>query len=119
VPNIDYENGTLETGDSFTPNDSVSLITEATGSEGVLLLVSDNSPSFAGVTDGGGFQSITVDIDFGTGFDFVGVLFYGENGGGTMEIDNVQYAAVPEPSTIALTALGLVCVVLGLRRRQK
>ena len=54
-------------------------------------------------------------LDFGaTGYDYVGICFYGENSGGTMEIDNVS--VVPEPASLALIAAGLL--TLPARRRK-
>ena len=118
APGSDLENGTIETGDSFLPNDSVSLITETTGAEGALLLVDNGTVNGSvGVTDGGGFQPITVNVDFGAGFDFVGVVFHGENGtGSTMQIDNVAFGPIPEPSIAVLGLFGMLG--LALRRRR-
>lgn len=116
APGSDLENGTADTGDSFIPDDSVSLISEITGAEGRLVLVNNGSPAFTGVTDGGGFQTIVANLNFNGGFDNLGVLFYGENSGGLMEIDNVQFMFVPEPATASLAMLGLAGLMLRRNR---
>ncbi len=120
APGVDYENGTVETGDSFVPNDSVSLITDPVAdAEGRLVLANDGAAVFSGVVDNGVFQDISVNVDFGTGYDFIGVVFYAENGGGLLHLDNVQFASsavIPEPSTATLGLFSLAG--LGLLRRR-
>lgn len=70
APSSDLENGTLETADSFVPNGSVNLITAPTGAEGLLYLINNNTATYTGVVNGPGFQGISVDVNFGTGYDF-------------------------------------------------
>lgn len=119
-PGMDYENGTAQTGDSFIPNASVNLITDTTGSEGVMNLVLNNAATTEGVAAGvvldGSFHTVSVNLDFASGYDNIGVLFYGENDtpDGLMQIDNVQF--VPEPTSFALLSLGGLLVA---RRRHK
>jgi len=119
APGVDYENGSAETGDSFIPDDSVNLITDPTGTEGRLVLANNGSPSFSGVVDNGVFQPISVNVDFGTGYDFLGVLFYAENdgSGGILQIDNTQFV-VPEPGTLLVWSL-LAGLGLALARRRR
>lgn len=112
VPGVDFENGTVETGDSFSPDDSVNLITDPTGPEGRLVIANNGAAVVAGAADDGVFHTISVNVDFQSGYDFVGVLFYGENGGnGVLELDNVLFKlpdnAIPEPATAALALLGV------------
>ena len=55
---------------------------------------------------------------FGAAFaNLTGVDFSGTTGF-TLDNLNVQAAAVPEPSTVVLTALGLIGVAFGARRRR-
>jgi len=118
APGVDYENGTVETGDSFIPDDSVNLITDPVGSEGMLRLANNGAASFPGVVDDGAFHRISVHVDFGGGYDYIGVLFYGENGGsdGLLQLDDVDFV-VPEPATLSL--LGLSALGLLARRRRR
>lgn len=122
APGVDYENGSASTGDSFIPDGSTNLITGTPlGPEGRLVLAENGAALFPGATTDGLWQSLSADLDFGMGFDNLGVLFYGENSGGTMQLDNVQFqiqsaAAVSAPSTLAL--LGLAGFGLGVFRRK-
>ena len=118
---MDYENGTVETDDSFIPDDSNSLIDGPMGPEGVLELAVNGVPFYPGVVDDGLFHSLSVPVDFGTGYDFIGVLFYGENGaGGIMQLDNADFVIeeqrIPEPATLSLLSLGGLAL---LRRRKR
>ena len=122
APGVDYENGTVQTGDSFIPNDSVNLITDPTGAEGVLILAENGAAVFTGVVDDGAFHNITVNTDFGIGYDFVAIVFHGENGNGTMELDNVDLVKpIPEPSTYLV--FGGLFAAMGIagwyRKRRK
>jgi len=123
APGVDYENGTAETGDSFIPDDSVNLITDATGTEGRLVLANNGAAAFPGVVNDGIFNPISVNVDFGAGHDFLGVLFYGENSGGILQLDNIQFsqaqAVIPEPSTLLIWTLLASLGIAAARRRPK
>lgn len=115
---IDFENTWVSRADSFTPNGSTSLINAPTDLEGRLRLAWNGAAVYSDVQDSGVFNTATVDLDFGTGFDYIGVLFYGENGGtGQMVLDNVQVSAVSEPATLAL--LGMAMFGFGAFRKSK
>lgn len=126
-PGVDFENGTAETGDSFIPNSSVSIISGiTTGTEGRLTLINNGGITAEGTSAGvvldGSFNTVSVPLDFGTGFDNVGVLFYAENGGtgGSLLVDNADLfmPPVPEPVTASLGLLGLAGLGLVTRRRR-
>jgi len=121
APGVDPENGAYTTGDSFVPNDSVNLIADPVDDgEGRLDLAVNGSPAFAGVLNDGNFNMITVNLDFQSGFDYFGVLFYAESGnaGNVLAIDNVQ--VVPGPCSLALLTLGsLGFGAFAARRRRR
>ncbi len=107
APAIDFENGTTDDskGDTFVPWNSVNLINESgLDSEGRLTIADGGVALFPGAVADGSFNTVTVDLDFGGGYDNIGVLFYGENSvNGVLQIDNVGISpAIPEPSFTAL-----------------
>lgn len=118
APGVDFENTWVSRGDSFTPNGSSSLIDQQTDSEGRLRLAWNGAAVYEGVVNDGISNTATVDLDFGAGFDYIGVLFYGENGGtsGQMALDNVQISSVSEPATLAL--LGMAMFGFGAMRKK-
>lgn len=116
APGVDFENGKASKGDSFIPNGSTSLIAESTGAEGSLVIANNGVAVFGGNTNGT-FATVTASLDFGIGYDNLGVLFYAENSGGVLQLDNVQISKVPAPATLALFGLGLAG--LSFSRRQK
>lgn len=73
-----------------------------------------------GVNTTAGFDSVSLSADFGSGYENVAVVFsLSFDRGDTasnLKIDNVAFAAVPEPSSFALLSLGGLAL---LRRRRK
>jgi len=122
-PSLDSGNGEITQNDTLNNvNDATSLITTAgTDAEGGLNIVTqgvaDNGFS---LTDNGLFQSVSVNLDFGTGYDVIGFIFYGELADNAatddiLRVDNI--AVVPEPSSLVL-ALSVGLAFLFLRSRE-
>lgn len=69
-----------------------------------------------------GFQTMSFDLDLGTGYDYVGVIIgvsdftpYDNASGETISFDNFQFTAIPEPSSALLGVMGSLLI---LRRRR-
>jgi len=75
---------------------------------------------------GTGIESVYVNdtLQYTQSFDstkaFAGLYFLGNNGGKSIvALDNVTFAAIPEPSPVALTALAVTCFCGLLWRRRR
>lgn len=119
-PKVDLENGDLTAADSFTPGGSSSLIGNgySLDSEGKLTFLNNGVPTIAGLV-GGIQQTISVNIDFGAGYDNIGVYFYGENSGGILEIDSVTLTEVSAPASLGLLGFGLLACLISRRKTSK
>lgn len=64
--------------------------------------------------------SYSVQIDFGSGYDYYAIGFYSDldGSGGTTSISNVSVSAVPEPATISMLGLGTL-ISMMVRRIHK
>jgi len=73
-----------------------------------------------GVNTAAGFDSVSLSADFGTGYDNVAVLFSVSfdraDTASNLEIDNVAFDIVPEPSSLALLGLGGLALILRRRK---
>ena len=109
VPQTDSINSLITDEDTFRPHGSVNLITDATDAEGELIVVQDNATSLAGLTKNTGFETVTVNVDFGAaGYDNVGVMFYGGFGGvtgqnsGYFDLDDVNLSVAGPAGTLVI-----------------
>ena len=123
APQTDSINSFITEADTFIPGGSVNLITDSTAAEGEFIIVQDNATSLTGLTKNNGFETMTVNVDFGlTGYDNVGVMFYGSFGGvtgqdsGYFDLDDVNLSVIPEPTTTALLGLGGLALILRRRK---
>lgn len=122
-PRIDSQNGNVNSGDEFDIEGATRL--DGQTGDNPLTLIADGVAQIAGLTEGDGPETLEIPIDFGaTGFDFVGVSFYGENQDGAFIVDNVQFgsaiAVVPEPTSIAIWSLiGFGLAGFGFRRYRR
>jgi hypothetical protein len=116
-PESDSGNGELNTGDELNDlNDAVNLIAETeVESDGKYKIVENGSFVDGSLSADGTFQSVSVDLDLASGYDVIGVMFYGqtEYDEDVLMIDNV---VVPEPATMAVLGIGGLGVLLRRRR---
>jgi hypothetical protein len=107
APVIDWGNFDFEKDDDFAPNDSVDLLDEGTN---------ETTHQQGGqYVDVGSLGLDSVNLDLGSGFDNLGVVFYG-GANEQFSLDNVELSVIPEPATVALLGLG-GALMLGRRRR--
>ncbi len=117
VPMSDVQNGSIGQGDDFDLNGGTNLVRDLSG-DSPYILINNNATTIAGLTEGDGFETVWIPVDFAQGFDYVGVIFYGEaSGGASLVLDNVQFI-VPEPASLAVWGL-LAALGLALTRRRK
>jgi len=123
-PRIDSQNGNVGAGDEFNIEGATRL--DGQSGDSPLTLIENGVAQISGLTEGDGPETIDIPIDFGaTGFDFVGLSFYGENQDGAFILDNVQFSSnlvIPEPTSIAIWSLigvGLIGFGYGRYRSTK
>ena len=112
APSGDPDNFNFPHSDEFSEGGSVDLLDEGANE----IDHSKSNGIYVSVSTTGGYDTVELDLDFGTsGYDNVALWMYGARGG-SMSIDNVDITLVPEPATLALLGLG-GALMLGRRRR--
>jgi len=117
APEVDFgeTNGKALAGVVNSTGTAVSLL-----SASPFVIFENGAIVASGVDQVAGFNSVSVSADFDTGYQNIAVIFavsYAQGNGATIvEIDNVAFATVPEPSSSALLGLGGLALILRRRK---
>jgi hypothetical protein len=105
--------------DFAAPTSYFGILTMDDGGSDVRIYLDDNTTVDFNNLDTAGSSGANSEFlgFYSNGPKIVKIDYYGQGGDGEWGIDNVQYAAVPEPGT--LVALGAGAALLASRRRRK